>query len=263
MVIGQEKICNKIDQLTIDTFPRSLMLVGSQGSGKHLICDYISEKFNLQQYDITETLDQEQIDEIYNRVEPYLYIIRANELSVKDENAILKFVEEPLKNSFIVLIAETENGLLQTIINRCQIWHLQNYKREYLTTFLNGSDDYILEIAETPGQIMSLKNIPLDGMIELADKILNKIAIASITNTLTLSSKIGFKNEKNAFDSILFVDILISRIRHQWQRSSDVRLVDAYKLTAELKKYVHMKNLDYKSIFEKYLIELRDIMRRS
>ena len=47
MILGQEKICAKIDALTLDSFPRSLMLVGAKGSGKHLITEYVSKKFNL------------------------------------------------------------------------------------------------------------------------------------------------------------------------------------------------------------------------
>ena len=99
MIIGQEKICNLIDNLSLDSFPRSLMLVGARGGGKHLICDYISNKFRLTSIDLTDSLELETIEEIYNRVEPYLYIIRINEITVKEENVILKFLEEPLKTS--------------------------------------------------------------------------------------------------------------------------------------------------------------------
>lgn len=261
MIIGQEKICNLIDNSTLDNFPRSLMLVGARGSGKHLICNYIAEKFALYQIDLTDTLDLETIEELYNRVEPYLYTIRINEISVKEENTILKFLEEPLKNSFIVLIAETDIGVLQTIINRCQIWYLQNYKKEYLKTFLKDENEFVLEIAQTPGQVIELNNCSFDGMIELADKIIDKISIASVSNTLTLSNKIGFKNEKDTFDGKLFIDILVSRVRSRWLSCNDVRYVYAYNLTSELKKNVSIKNLDYKALFEKYLIELRQIMK--
>ncbi len=261
MVIGQEKICNLIDNLSLDSFPRSLMLVGARGGGKHLICDYIANKFKFTSIDLTDTLELETIEEIYNRVEPYLYIIRINEISVKEENVILKFLEEPLKNSFIVLIAETDNGILQTILNRCQIWYLQNYTREYLSTFLETPNDFILEIAQTPGQVKELSACSFEGMIELADKIIDKIHIASVSNTLTLSNKVGFKNERGTFDGKLFVDILISRVRHKWLTMNDVRYVQAYMLTSELKKNINIKNLDYKALFERYLIQLRDIMK--
>lgn len=260
MITGQEKICNQIDKLTLDSFPRSLMLVGPKGAGKHLIVEYIANKFNLQVIDITTTLDQESIEELYNRVEPYLYIIQANELSVKEENTILKFVEEPLKNSYIILLAETDIGILPTILNRCQIWYLQNYTKEFLKTFVT-TNDYVLDIATTPGQVISLCNTSFDDMLQLADKIIDKIHIASVANTLTLSDKIGFKNETDKYDVKLFVDILLQRIVECCRKSTETRYTSAYMLTSELKKKLAVKNLDYKAQFEKYLINLRSIMK--
>lgn len=261
MIIGQEKICSLIDNTSLDDFPRSLMLVGARGGGKHLLCNYIASRFNLTVIDLTDTLDLETIEEIYNRVEPYLYLIRINEISVKEENLILKFLEEPLKNSFIVLIAETDMGILQTIINRCQIWYLQNYKREYLKTFLKTDNELVLEIAQTPGQVMELSECPFSEFIELADKIIDKISVASISNTLTLSNKLGFKQETNKLDGKLFVDILIFRLKERLKLVSDMRYYHAYNLTSSLRKNLGIRNLDYCALFEKYLIDLREIMK--
>lgn len=260
MIQGQEKICEKVNRLTLDKFPRSLMLVGAYGSGKHMIVDYISKKFNLQVIDITKNLDKDSIEELYDRVEPYLYIIRANELSVKDENTILKFIEEPLKNSYIVLLAETEIGLLQTILNRCQIWYLQNYNIEFLRQFTDG-DDLVLEIATTPGQVKDLRNNNFKDMLDLADKIVDNIHLASVANTLSLSNKISFKDDSNKFDVRLFTDVLIHRITSRYKSLSDNRYLNAYNLTSELRKKLSVKNLDKKALFEGYLICLRSIMR--
>ena len=261
MIIGQEKICNLVDNSTIDTFPQTLMLVGNEGSGKHLICNYIAKKFNLTILDITDTLDQETIELIYDRVEPYIYTININSISVKEENAILKFLEEPLRNSYIILLAETELGILQTIINRCQIWYLQNYKKEFLQTFITNDNQYVLEIAETPGQVIKLCDCKLEDMISLADKIIDKIDIAGIANTLTISKNISFKDESDKFDLKLFVNILLSRITKKYQTCSDNRYASAYLLTNELSKNLRSKNLDHRCLFEKYLIDLRNIMR--
>lgn len=260
MIQGQEKICNKIDRLNLDSFPRSLMLVGARGAGKHLLVDYISKKFNLAVIDITTTLDQESIEELYNRVEPYLYIIRANELTVKEENTILKFIEEPLKNSYIILLAETDIGILPTILNRCQIWYLQNYTKAFLKTFVT-TNDYVLDIATTPGQVIELCNTSFDEMLQLADKIISKINVASIANTLTLSNKISFKNEPDKYDLHLFVNVLLQRFVECCRSSCDTRYTAAYMLTSELNKKINVKNLDCKALFEQYLINLRGIMR--
>ena len=261
MILGQEKLCAQIDNLTMDEFPRSLMLVGAKGSGKHLIVDYIANKFKLIVRDISETLNLETIQELYNRVEPYLYIIDSKELDVKKENVILKFLEEPLKNSYIVILCETEVGLLNTILNRCQIWYLQNYSKEVLKTFLKTDNEYVLSIATTPGQVIELCNVPFEAMIQLADKIINKINIASVSNTLSLSNKLNFKNDDTKYDVKLFVDILLQRFVERYRVVIDNKYSKGYLRTSELKKKLNVKNLDYKALFEKYLIDLRAIMR--
>ena len=63
-MIGQNKIKNLIETSSLDNFPNSLILLGEKGSGKHTICDLISDKLNLQIIDISEKLTQEMIDEI-------------------------------------------------------------------------------------------------------------------------------------------------------------------------------------------------------
>ena len=260
MIQGQSKIMDKIDSKTLDTFPRSLMLVGDRGSGRHQICNYIAERFHLNQIDITGNLEQEFIDEIYNRVEPYLYIIRVNELSVKDENSILKFIEEPLKNSFIVLIAETTNGLLTTIVNRCQIWRLENYTENFLKQFVDESCPYLLTVATTPGQIIELKQQPVEDMIKLADKIIDNIAIANVANTLTLSNNFAFKDESKKYNLQLFIDIMLERITSRWKKQVDNCLVSAYNITVKLRNNLKVKNFDTRCLFEKYLLDLKSVM---
>ena len=40
-MIGQKKLLEKLNTYDLDKFPRSLLLLGEKGSGKHLICDYV------------------------------------------------------------------------------------------------------------------------------------------------------------------------------------------------------------------------------
>ena len=194
---------------------------------------------------------------------PLLLAVRANEISVKEQNVILKFLEEPLKNSYILMLCERTEGLLPTIVNRCQMWALQNYSRDTLKSFLTVADERILDIVDTPGLIISLQSHDFDGMIELADKIVGKIAVASIPNTLTLSNKLAFKNEKDKFDVSLFMRILSSRISEAWKTTSNIKLITAHNLTSELQHKLNVSNVDKKALFEKYLIDLRTCMRGS
>lgn len=264
MILGQEKICNLIDSCTLDTFPKSLMLVGMNGSGKHLICQYVSDRFNLPLKDITESLTLETLENIYESVEPTIYTIEINKITVQKANLILKFLEEPMSTVYIILIAESEIGVLPTVLNRCQIWQLQHYSRDVLTTFLKNKNSLeILEVAQTPGQILALESYPYNEMIALADKIIKCIDSAILSNTMKLSTYIAYKDEKDKYDVRLFTDVLLSRLTNAWKVSNcaDTRLVNAYLLTAQLKQTLYLRNVDAKSVFEKYLIDLRTLMR--
>ena len=256
MIIGQEKLCWLVDS-------RSLMLVGLKGAGKHLVCDYIANHLHLPMSDITDTLDLETLDTIYQKVEPSIYTIRINEISVQKENLILKFLEEPLKNTYIILIAETEIGVLQTVLNRCQIWHLQHYSKEVLQTFITNGNERVLEVGQTPGQVKALCEQPFDEMVAYADKIIAHIGGAAIHNTMKLSSQMAHKDEKDKYNLHIFVDILLNRFSHRWKTSHDGtdKIVQAYLLTSELKRNLSIKSIDTKAVFEKYLLDVRAVMK--
>ena len=151
MIKGQDKLIQKIYNLNLDTFPRTLMLLGEEGSGKHSIVSIISDHLNLPIDDITESISLEKLNEIELRIEPHIYILSVNSISLKEENTILKFLEEPLKNSFIILLANGKDGLLPTILNRCQVWPLEKYKKVLLKELFPEASDDILDICNTPG----------------------------------------------------------------------------------------------------------------
>ena len=70
-MIGQEKLKKHIASLDMDTFPRSIILLGLRGSGKkHFINHFIQPKLNISIIDITQNISQETISEIYMKPEP-------------------------------------------------------------------------------------------------------------------------------------------------------------------------------------------------
>lgn len=265
-MIGQVKIQQLYNNCTLDTLPRSLMLIGPKGCGKKLLCTQLSNKFHLPLIDLTDTIDLDTITSLYERIEPYLYIININKISVKEENMILKVLEEPLKNSYLILLAESELGILPTILNRCQLWYFQSYSKNELQSFI--TDDYenselLLNIAQTPGQILEYMELPLLDMIALIDKMIDKIHIASVSNTLTLSSKLAFKDEKDKYNVDATYQLLLYQLNNRIKLNSDPKLVQAYLLTKEFILNNSIKNIDKVYLFENYLLSLRYIMRGS
>jgi predicted RNA-binding protein len=255
MIIGQERICHHIDSCGIDNFPRTLLLLGGYGSGKHLLTEYIANKFNLEIEDISDNLTLETIDNITHRVYPKIYVIDSKKLTIKNENVILKFLEEPLKNSFVVVLCEHKSSIIPTVWNRCQVWELEAYEQDFLNTFTQDKNEYLLRVANTPGKIVEYQHFPLKDMFDLAYKIFNSIKKANFANVLTISRFIAFKNEKDKFDFNLFLDILLIVCKEMyWNQQITDKI---YWLTNDLNNNKYIFNIDKKSLFEHYLIELK------
>lgn len=259
-ILGQSKLLQYIDNHTLVSFPRTVMLEGDVGSGRHLIANYISEKFQLSQEDISESLSYEKIEEITLRAIPYLYIIDSDKLTIKNENVILKFLEEPLKNAYIILLARDKYNVIETIRNRCQILSLAKYSRDCLKSFIDNpaEENIILTICKTPGQIHKIQSYPIKDMLDLCIKIFDKIAEASFSNTLTLSNNIAFKSEKDKYDFDIFFKALlyIANIRVQNNENNSIQ---EYLLTSDYYNRTFIRNIDKKMLFENYLLALKNI----
>lgn len=259
MIRGQEKLCQRVDRLTLDTMPRTLLLLGEYGSGKHLLTKYIGDKFQLEIEDISDILTLETIDMITTRVSPKIYLIEGSKLTPKNENVILKFLEEPLKNAFIVVTSESKQGIIPTVLNRCQVWELSTYSVELLRTFIDSQDednDILLKLADTPGKIMEYQHYPIKDMLDLSRKIFNNMARANFANVLTLSRFVAFKNEKDKFDFNLFLDVLLE-VSLDNCRLNFPNSIEIYKLTNALNNSKYTFNIDKKALFENYLINLK------
>lgn len=264
-IVGQDKIINKINSLTLDTFPHSLMLVGPKGSGKFTLCKYISEHLGLESHSITNNLTLEKIDSINASVTPAIYTIDGTEIDTRAENVILKFVEEPLKNAFIIITCENKSQLLPTVVNRCQVWNLESYSKEILKQFTDN--DVILSIAKTPGVAKELSNLfflygyKIEDMLALADKIYDKIANANIANILTISDKIAFKDEQDKFDFDLFLEVLKYSVFNKYVSTCDTKFFQAYNLTNKLYNNRYISHINKKQLFEHFLFDIKYVMK--
>lgn len=263
-MVGQKKIKTFLNKVTIDTLPRTILLVGPEGCGKHLLCQGIAEKFGFEKHDITEILTLENIQEIYQRTILTLYVIDCTKITSREENVILKFLEEPPKSAFIILLAETTNYMLSTVVNRCYQIVFERYSRDDLAKFIveNSDEKTIISIAETPGQIKYLSTQPLQEMDNLANKIFSAIGTANFSNMLTITNKLAFEEEKDKFDYKVFVKMLKHSILSLIMKDgSNTVYYSAYKLTTDLVKSINTPNINAKMVFDHYLCCLQKTMR--
>ena len=209
-MIGQNKLKSLIRALTYSTFPNVVLLVGEEGSGKHtLIKEEIQPILNIESKNITDSISYEGIGEIYLSPIPYLYTIEIDFLSTKKFNVLLKFLEEPPENCKIILLASTLATIIPTLLNRCQIWVMEPYSDEELLNFTNNKTALIY--MHTPGKLLNTSFInDLPAMIELSKNIILKYKNVTLSNLLSVSSRIDWdKTDSSKFNAKLFNDIFI------------------------------------------------------
>ena len=81
---------------------------------------------------ISEKITQEKLVEYQQDINKKLYLIDLNDFTEKQQNYFLKLIEEPSLNVYIALIAESEIGILDTILNRCIKYRLEPYTKAQL-----------------------------------------------------------------------------------------------------------------------------------
>lgn len=261
-MVGQKVLLETIDRLFQEKkFPRTLLLEGEYGCGKHTIANMISNKLGISLIDISDKLTLETIEQIMLSPLPFVYLIDSSDMTIKEQNIILKFLEEPLKNAYIVLLCESKQRLLPTVLNRCYCLTFESYSIDELRTFLETDNQLVLKYATTPGRVIQLQNLDLDSMVDLSNKIFLKITLANYSNVLTIPDKLCFSKEPDGkLDFKTFSYILINIASELY--SQNQLCFNAYKLTDEFYNNLSISNINKKQLFEHFLVELKMLMER-
>lgn len=265
-MIGQKKLLEKLNTYNIDNFPRSVMLLGEAGCGKHELLNYIQNNIlKISMLDITENISADYIDKIMLNPNPRIYVIDLSKITEKDENVLLKFIEEPLKTSFIILLAESRNGILNTILNRCILFEFEQYSRDELRSFIKDKDteELVLNIVRTPGKIKSLDVNILSKIYDTCVSIATRLTSASYANTLTIVNKINYKDESDKYDINIFFDTLVYVLFKTYLNNSDIRVYNMYIYTIEQRKKLIDKRLNKELFMTNFISNLWKVVRKN
>lgn len=258
-MVGQIRLINQISTYTSETFPKSVLIVGSKGCGKHtFINEYVIPMLGKPLVDLTDDISFERLMEISLSVIPTVYFIDIDKVTERVQNVLLKFIEEPPETATIIMISTSLVNVIQTVQNRCSKWIFDPYSREELAQFLGPEDDAsILQYAETPGMVLCTHSEDIKNIENLAKKLLTVSSKASLSNLLTVSQKIDWTDkEVNLFSRHLFYDIL-SKVSCDLYKERQIGF-KVFDLTREyINQFKSVLQFDRKRMFEKYLVELK------
>lgn len=251
-MIGQTELKTKlVDLYKNNKLPKVTILSAPSGFGKKEFVKWFSEATQIPYKLFGNSIEdiREAIETSQNEFTTQLYVFDNIEqsngtLNKAAQNAILKLLEEPPLNTFIFLLCNDSNLLISTIKNRGVEVKFAGYSREELSAF--NSNEIALDIFNSPKDLIEVKSIDINSLINDVTKIVDKLDIASVSNALKLNSYVKIKNKdgeydkEEGYDINLFIKALRYVLFKKYKETKDEKIRLKFNLLQ--KALNHLKN---------------------
>lgn len=256
-IIGQTRLMSKIASFSKQTLPKTLLLVGPSGCGKHTVAKHIAEKFDLDYVVLDTKVTGEDIRDYLHKTIDTLYVIDLKAFFEKDQNVFLKFIEEPSKTVYTILLADSEAGILPTILNRCIKYYFEDYTRAELEQILNVAlPEQAFDIFNTPGKLLNLTASSFNDLLALGEKVIDKISQVSYGNALIIATRINYKDLYSKVDFNLFFDVVEYLALQDFKNNKNMQSLTIFKITNKYKQYANQTTLIKEALMFNYLTTL-------
>lgn len=212
-IIGQTKLVNKLLSYSFSSMPKTMLLVGEKGAGKHFITKKFVAHLDVSLQEITAQTAADQLVEYFQNPIQTVYSLNLSEIPERQQHKYLKFIEEPSATMRIILLAESEAGILPTILNRCVKFVFEDYtvdQLKQLSWATQVDNPIIYDICKTPGQLLNLAQIDnLGALKDFCINILNVVPMAEYGPFMGFNCGINYKDNFKKFDPDIFLNLLI------------------------------------------------------
>lgn len=265
-MIGQTKLLKKLNRInSLDELPKSIIIRGDSGSGKHVFSNMIIDKFGVDSEIIDYELTLDVLNDMYALSIPKFYIIdfktlKEHKVIERFQNTLLKFIEEPPEFAWIILLVSSRDEVLETIYNRCQVYKLSPYSLDELRQIaeMNGKNysDRLLRLLKVPGNIVSDNVSQVDTLIGLSNMMIDMLNKATPANALSIDKK--FFGD-NPLDLDLFLLIMLDNLFTKYTETNNNKHYKAFMITHKLFNDLSTLNVNKKDLFDNYLLRLKEV----
>lgn len=261
-MLGQKLIQENLARYTITNFPKTIWLVGEIGCGKKTLVSDISNKLSLDVITISSNISAEDLISYQQSPVSKIYLIDLDNFTQKQQNQFLKFIEEPSKTVYAILTSSSEAQVLETIKNRCLKFTFQDYSIRELEQIKNFEDKEIYEICNTPGQLENVNQQAFQSLLQFCDLIIEKISSATFANTISISTKINYKEEYDKYDFYFFFKTLIYTLKKKYLKTKEKRYLDEYLFINSYFKDAQIKTINKENFVLNFLIEYKKFINK-
>lgn len=142
MMIGQERLLNRIDKMIGAGFPRFTIICGNKNSGRKMIANKIAKGLNAHLINSSIKVDdvREIIDLSYKQSEPTVYLLAdVDKMSPAAKNALLKITEEPPRKAYFIMTLQDINNTLGTLKSRGTVLNIDPYTPDNLLDYAEAN----------------------------------------------------------------------------------------------------------------------------
>jgi len=181
----------------------------------------------------------------------------AERMNPQSSNSLLKILEEPPKNSILILTTSQINSIIPTIIGRCQKIKFDNLKKSHIKDYITSKDERISsseaefysEIAE--GSITKCNEILEKNLLDLREKVMDLLTAIVTNQQLKLGNNIdyviGKKDKQRIRQFLILLNIWFADIT--FKSSGNDELIVNKDKSDRLNKFVsNFNSQNYKII---------------
>ena len=276
-MIGQTRLLNGIDILIKHGFPRFLLLIGKEGSGKKLICREIANKLGCPLVTIGTGVDEvrEVITNSYRNTEPIVYVLPdTDKMSVSAKNALLKITEEPPQKAYFIMTVTSSVNTLATLLSRACVVYMSPYSADELMEYLQLKYDtsklseydieFILQTCQVPKEIDVLMSYNINEFIDFVRMVCKNLHTTSAANSFKMENKLALKKDEDKWDVLLTLQAIevyyLSMILTGDDK--DLRYFDCSRCVGKTITEIQTKNsVNKQYCLDQMILEIRKIWR--
>lgn len=201
-----------------------------------------------------------------NRTKVFL-ISDADNMNPQSANALLKILEEPPKNSLLILTTSRLNSLLPTIIGRCQKIHFESISKDNLISYIKKIQpdlseaqlNFYAELAD--GSVSKAQNILHGNYDELRKKVLillrNLVTLSTVKAGFDIDFITGKKDKERVRQFLILMQIWIRDVLYK-RCGTDELVINKDELES-IAKFAQRYDSDYYEIINLLESAINDI----
>lgn len=251
-MIGQHKLISELNVYTTETLPQAIMLLGPKGCGKHTLAANLAERLEIELLNVDPNIEPDELLEYQLWPNMRLYVLDFTDLLEKQQNKFLKFLEEYRENVRIVVLANSEVGILSTVLSRCVRFNFEPYTVEELSKLdwmsRVPAESLVYKICRTPGQLKLADQKIINNLYKFCLELVTKNM--SYNQFMSQSTNINFAENYNKFDFENFFDMMSYVTLELYTKVNNIYYFNFYMIT---QRYISTLSIINKPNREQYM----------